>query len=80
MFLSTTLGCWTGGASSGRCPTPVAAIDFATWTPERFTTAIPGFHAELAACDAAISDLLARLAGKPRSPGGPTTAAGWLRR
>jgi benzylsuccinate CoA-transferase BbsE subunit len=56
MFLATTLGLLEWRRESGPLPAAVAAIDFASWTPDRYTD--PGFRAELAACDAVISDLL----------------------
>jgi benzylsuccinate CoA-transferase BbsE subunit len=61
MFLSTTVGLLDWLAEFGPVPDVVAAIDFATWTPERFRSGDPGFLAELAACNAAISDLLLRV-------------------
>jgi len=59
MFLSTTLGLLEWRRESGPLPKAVATIDFAAWTPDRYTE--PGFQVELAACDAVISDLLLRL-------------------
>jgi benzylsuccinate CoA-transferase BbsE subunit len=61
MFLSTTVGLLDWLAEFGPVPDVVAAIDFATWTPQRFRSGDPGFLAELAACNAAISDLLLRV-------------------
>jgi benzylsuccinate CoA-transferase BbsE subunit len=61
MFLSTTVGLLDWLAEFGPVPDVVAAIDFATWTPERFRSGDPGFIAELTACNAAISDLLPRV-------------------
>jgi len=58
MFQPTTAGLLEWLRESGPLPDAVAAIDFATWTPDRFRSGDPGFYAELAACDAAISDLL----------------------
>jgi benzylsuccinate CoA-transferase BbsE subunit len=61
MFLSTTVGLldWLGEYQPK--PEAVASIDFSTWTPDRFRAGDPGFVAELAACEAAISELLPRL-------------------
>jgi len=61
VFLATTVGLLDWLAEFGPVPGVVAAIDFATWTPERFRSGDAGFLAELAACDAAISDLLLRV-------------------
>lgn len=61
MFLSTTLGLLEWLKEFGPVPESVTAVDFATWTPDRFRSGDPGFLAEMAACEAAISGLLLRL-------------------
>jgi benzylsuccinate CoA-transferase BbsE subunit len=58
MFLATTTGLLDWAQEFGPLPTAVRDIDFTSWTFERFRTGDPGFLAELAACDAAIGDLL----------------------
>jgi benzylsuccinate CoA-transferase BbsE subunit len=58
MFASTTAGLLAWLRESGPLPAAVAAIDLSTWTPGRFRSGDPGFLAELAACDTAISGLL----------------------
>ncbi len=61
MFLSTTLGLLDWLSEFGPVPEQIAAIDFAGWTPDRFRSGDRGFLAEMAACEAAISELLLRL-------------------
>jgi benzylsuccinate CoA-transferase BbsE subunit len=61
MFLSTTTGLLDWTKEFGPWSPAVSDIDFATWTPQRFMAGDPGFFAELAACEAAIGELVRRL-------------------
>jgi benzylsuccinate CoA-transferase BbsE subunit len=61
VFLATTSGLLDWAQEFGPPPQTLSDIDFSTWTPERFMSGDPGFFAELAACEAAISELLARV-------------------
>jgi crotonobetainyl-CoA:carnitine CoA-transferase CaiB-like acyl-CoA transferase len=61
IFLATTIGLLEWAKEFGPVPEPVAAIDFATWTPDRQRSADPELIAEMTACETVIADLLARL-------------------
>jgi benzylsuccinate CoA-transferase BbsE subunit len=61
VFLATTTGLLDWAQEFGSQPQALSDIDFSTWTPERFMSGDPGFFAELAACEAAISELLERV-------------------
>jgi crotonobetainyl-CoA:carnitine CoA-transferase CaiB-like acyl-CoA transferase len=61
IFLATTMGLLEWAREFGPLPEPVAGIDFATWTPERQRAQDPDLVAEMAACEAVIAGLLARL-------------------
>jgi crotonobetainyl-CoA:carnitine CoA-transferase CaiB-like acyl-CoA transferase len=74
MFLPTTLGLLEWRRESGPLPLAVTAIDFAGWTPDRYRD--PGFRAELAACDAVISDLLLGL--RKDEIAGRADDSGWV--
>jgi crotonobetainyl-CoA:carnitine CoA-transferase CaiB-like acyl-CoA transferase len=58
MFLSTTTGLLDWAREFGPLPPAVGDIDFASWTFDRFRAGDPGFLGEVAACDAAIGELL----------------------
>jgi crotonobetainyl-CoA:carnitine CoA-transferase CaiB-like acyl-CoA transferase len=60
IFLATAIGMLEWLKELGPLPEPVAAIDFAAWTPERQRAQDPAMFAEMAACEEAIAGLLAR--------------------
>ena len=61
IFLATTMGLLEWAKELGPLPEPVAAIDFAGWTPDRQRAQDPELIAEMTACESVIAGLLARL-------------------
>ena len=61
IFLATTVGLLEWAKELGPLPEPVAAIDFAGWTPDRQRAQDPELIAEMTACETVIAGLLARL-------------------
>jgi len=61
MFLPTTQGLLEWLQEFGPLPDDVAAIDPATWTPDRLRSGDPAFAAEVTTVDTAIRGLLLRL-------------------
>ena len=61
IFLATTIGLLEWAKELGPLPEPVAAIDFAGWTPDRQRAQDPELIAEMTACESVIAGLLARL-------------------